>query len=195
MLSTKYTPQSQNTHYCALLCSIYGWFYIAYRVRPSGIVEITFGGREVGYIGLNSSWKNQPYLRKICPFDQTNLFLNIQHSPKTITGCVLIMGIHWSFLGYVGYSETSLFDQMDKIYYFQNFFISIFTPLAASSKPQLPSWPQVSCTKMTALSRQISTTDQKNAHPPTLWRKQPVCKKLTFSENLTACDIGVQSDF
>ena len=49
--------------------------------------------------------------------------------------------------------------------------------------------------KLTALGSGTSMTFQKNAHSPTLWWKQPVSTKLKFSENLTASNIGVQSDF
>ena len=55
--------------------------------------------------------------------------------------------------------------------------------------------PRVFYMKFTLLSRRTSTISQKNSRPPTLCLKQPVCKKLKFSENLTASDIGVQSDF
>jgi hypothetical protein len=41
--------------------------------------------------------------RKLCLLFQTNSFLPSQQSPKTITGNSMVIRIHWSFLGYVGY--------------------------------------------------------------------------------------------
>ena len=43
-----------------------------------------------------------PKNNKCCQLFQTILFLPIQHSPKTISGCAWSRRIRWSFLGYVG---------------------------------------------------------------------------------------------